>query len=170
MGSNALNTAYNALLKVIKFLLAVFSAVLVVVVFTNVVSRYFLDFALAWAEETARFLLIWVTFLGAILVHDSNEHMGLEFVVQALPGKIRTVVLMIADIIIIAILAFIVKGGITITIDNLAWKSAALEIPYGLVYSIVPVSAFILTIQTVAKLFILGKELLESESNVSHNL
>lgn len=143
---------YEGFLKGIKYLLVVLSTVLIVVVFSNVISRYFLHASLAWADETARFLFIWITFLGAILAHDRSEHMNLDIVIKNVPKKVGLTLLIIANLIVVGILGLITKGGMTIMIENYEWMTPALEISYGLVYSIVPVSGVILILQTLARI------------------
>lgn len=167
MVNNFISTIYNSLLKVIKFLLLILSTVLVVVVFANVISRYFLHFSLAWADETARFLFIWISFLGGILAHAYSEHMGFDLISKSVPEKIGKLILIVSNIIVLIILGMIIKGGITMTIENFNWLTPALQISYGLVYSIVPISGIILAFQTLAKIYVLVKTLFKS--NLLHN-
>lgn len=157
MVTNRLSTLYDLLLKIIGVIITVLFSALVIVTFSNVVSRYFLDFALAWAEETARFLFIWITFLGAVLAHAYNEHMGLDLVVNSLPQKIGKVLLFLSKCVILVILYMMIKGGITIWIQNIDWMTPALEISYGKVYSIVPICSIILAIQTIVSMIKLLK-------------
>lgn len=159
-----LNTFYGGLLKGIKLLLTVLVTALCIVVFGNVISRYFLHFALAWSDEAARFLFIWVTFLGAILANAKNEHMNLDIVIQKVPAKLGKTILILANIVVLVILAFVLKGGTTITIENLEWMSPAMEISYGMVFSIVPISCVILMLQTLAKLYGIIKSFKTSDS------
>lgn len=148
-----INAMYSGLLKAIKWILVVLVTVLVVVVFANVISRYFLDFALAWAEEIARFIFIWLTFLGAILALAHNEHMRFNLLVKSLPDKLGKIALVLANAVIIFLLGLVIKGGITIVIQNYDWLTPALQISYGLVYTIVPISGVIMFLQTSAIIY-----------------
>jgi TRAP-type transport system small permease protein len=153
MRVNILSDLYNGFLKIVKYAVTILGSILVIVVFSNVISRYFLHASLAWADETARFLFIWLSFLGAILANATNEHMHLDFVVEKLPKKVGQVVLVLANFAILFILSIVFKGGITVTLENLHWMSPALEISYGLVYSIAPISVAVLILQTIARIF-----------------
>ena len=161
MGINVVNTFYNGLLKGIKYLIVVLGSILIVVVFFNVISRSFLNSSLGWVDETARFLFIWLTFLGAILANATNEHMHLDFVVDLLPKKVGQVIVVAANTVVLIILGLIVKGGITIVIQNYDWMTPALEISYGLVYTIVPISGVILMIQIIARIINIIRSMLE---------
>ncbi|WHH61300.1 TRAP transporter small permease [Petroclostridium sp. X23] len=147
-----IRSIYERLLTGIKYLLVLLSTVLIVVVFSNVISRYFLHNSLAWADETARFLFIWITFLGAVLAHDRSEHMNLDIVIQSVPRKVGLTLLVIANLIVVGILILITKGGFTVVIENYEWMTPALEISYGMVYSVVPACGVILLLQTLARI------------------
>lgn len=141
------------MLRIVKFLIAIMAAVLVIVVFSNVLGRYFFNFALAWAEETARFLFIWLSFLGAILANAHAEHMHLTLFVDRVPNKIGKVMLIFANIVVLIILGLLVDGGATMVAQNYNWQTPALEISYGLVYSIAPISCIIMMMQVAARLY-----------------
>ena len=64
-----------AIARTLDLLLAVMLAVLVASLAWQVFGRYVLDRAPAWSEELARFLMVWVTMLGAAAVMDVvGEH------------------------------------------------------------------------------------------------
>ena len=45
-----------------EWLVLLMLAAMAVIVFTNVALRYLTNFSLTWAEEVARYLMIWMTF------------------------------------------------------------------------------------------------------------
>lgn len=153
MGRSVIQSWHGALLKAIRMLIAVMAAVLIVVVFSNVIGRYFFNFALAWAEETARFLFIWLSFMGAVLANAHFEHMNLDLFVKLAPRRIGRLMLIAGNGIVLFILGVLVDGGITMTIQNYNWETPALELSYGVVYSIVPICCFIMLLQTFARLY-----------------
>lgn len=153
MTEKLISTAYNYLLKIVRFLLVVATVALVVVVFANVICRYFLDASLAWSGEAARFLFIWTSLLGIVLANESHEHMKFDLLVKRVSEKAAQVISIVAYLVIIAVLILILRGGITIVINNLTWMTPALDISYGFVYSIVPICASILILQTVARIY-----------------
>lgn len=136
--------------KGIRVLLCVLMVFLVIVVFSNAVSRYFLDISIPWADEASRFMFIWVSFLGAILAFKSKEHMRFNLVVNLIPKRLSSLVKAIANLITLGILVILINGGITLVTQNMDWYTPALEIPYGVVYFIVPVSCIVLAVLAVS--------------------
>ena len=63
---------------------------MVVLVFTNVVLRYVFNSGIATSEELSRWLLVWLTFLGAIVALREHAHLGVDTLVRALPPLGKT--------------------------------------------------------------------------------
>src|ERR1044071_8404982 len=64
---------------------------MVVLVFSNVVMRYAFNSGIATSEELSRWLLVWLTFLGAIVALRQHAHLGVDTLVRALPPRGRFV-------------------------------------------------------------------------------
>jgi TRAP-type C4-dicarboxylate transport system permease small subunit len=62
-------------------------AAMVVLVFTNVVLRYLFNSGIATSEELSRWLLVWLTFLGAIVALRQHAHLGVDTLVRMLPAR-----------------------------------------------------------------------------------
>jgi TRAP-type C4-dicarboxylate transport system permease small subunit len=62
---------------------------MVVLVFSNVVLRYVFNSGIATSEELSRWLLVWLTFLGAIVAMRQHAHLGVDTLVRALPPRGR---------------------------------------------------------------------------------
>src|SRR4051812_32621596 len=59
---------------------------MVVLVFTNVTLRYLFNSGIPTSEELSRWLLVWLTFLGAIVALRQHAHLGVDSLVRALPA------------------------------------------------------------------------------------
>jgi len=154
LGAGALLEAVRSLVeRVLGALCAVLLASMVLVVFANVVARYWVNASIGWSEEVSRFMFIWVTFLGSVLAFRKGEHLGLDLLVKALPATAAHVVLVAGDLLVVGALAYLTIGGVDMTADSLAsgWVSSAVPVPYGYVYLVVPVSFALMLLDGVAK-------------------
>jgi TRAP-type C4-dicarboxylate transport system permease small subunit len=77
--------AIEGFCRLIEIAIAGFLAVMVVMVFGNVVLRYAFNSGIVVSEELSRWLFLWVTFLGAIVALKEGAHLGSDFVVSRLP-------------------------------------------------------------------------------------
>lgn len=64
--------------------IALLLAVMVVLVFGNVVLRYAFNSGITVSEEVARWLFVWLTFLGAIVALREHGHLGTDMLVARL--------------------------------------------------------------------------------------
>jgi len=71
--------------RFLKFVIAGFLAVMVVLVFGNVVLRYAFNSGITVSEELSRWLMVWLTFLGAVVALRDHAHLGVDTLVRALP-------------------------------------------------------------------------------------
>ena len=69
----------------LKFAIAACLAVMVVLVFGNVLLRYGFNSGITVSEELSRWLLVWLTFLGAIVALRQHAHLGVDTLVRMLP-------------------------------------------------------------------------------------
>ena len=149
--------------NVLSYVVAVLLVLMSLTVFSNVIFRYFLDFSLAWYEEVSRFLLIWIVFLGAVVAYIKSDHLGIDVLLLVLPPRVRWMVVILSDLLVLIALAIMFQGGWVMTADSLAsgWVAASVPIPYGYVYMVGPISAALMFVQAIIKLVMDSKSLKE---------
>jgi len=148
-----IETIYQALEKVLLYIVMILLALMVIIVFANVVSRYYLQFSLAWSEEIARFMLVWLVFLGSFLAYIHDEHLGLDILVKRFPPTLRKVVATVTNLLVIFALYAVMEGGYLLMMANFDWLSASAEIPQGYIYAIVPIACGLMILQTILKTY-----------------
>jgi TRAP-type C4-dicarboxylate transport system permease small subunit len=85
----------NTLVRPIEAIIAACMAVMLLLVFGNVVLRYAFNTGIAVSDELSRLLFVWMVFLGAAAALFEHAHLGVDSLVQALPrtGKVICFVL-----------------------------------------------------------------------------
>ena len=56
------------LIKVVENVLIIMFAIMAVLVFGNVILRYGFNSGIVYSEEVSRFLFVWLTLIGALIV------------------------------------------------------------------------------------------------------
>ena len=106
---------YESLLKVIttvvKWVMVFFASVIFVVICFTVFTRYVLNYVPSWSEEVPRYLLVWITYLGAGLAVNYREHIRLEIFFDMLPPLARQVGHLILNLLVAIVGAIMVIYG-----------------------------------------------------------
>lgn len=113
---------------------------LIGVITLQIISRVFFN-AVPWTEEVARFLLIWITFLGAALAFQQGRHIAVSFVVDALPPKINRLARMMASLAIILFMGALVVIGYEYMQVQSFQRSPSLRWSMSYIYAVMPISA-----------------------------
>ena len=109
-------------------------------VLAQVVARKFFE-PLVWSEELARYLFIWVAFLGGVIAHQRRSHIHISLVVDRAGPKLKRVLGVFADVAAITFsLIFVIKGWRLIQ-NNLDIETVTLFFDFWVVYLVVPLSA-----------------------------
>ena len=96
----------------IEALIAAALAVMVVLVFGNVVLRYGFNSGITVSEEISRWLFIWMTFLGAVVALKEHGHLGVDMVVQKLPPIGKKICLAVGHAVMLYIVWLLLQGSI----------------------------------------------------------
>lgn len=130
----------KAIVKVLRSLSFLCFAVMIVVVFAQVILRYFFGAPLAWSDELARLLLVWVSFMGVTLVHYSDAgHPAVTFVIEKFPEAVQEIVGCVLNIAIAMGFLVIFKASLDYTLANQKFVSAVLHYPNAIKYAVVPI-------------------------------
>lgn len=108
-----MNRLLNAYCRLLDFVIACCLAIMVVLVFGNVVLRYVFNSGVMVSEEMSRWFFVWMIFIGAVSALHENDHLGTDFLVGRLPpiGKRICAVLSLAGMIYTSWL--LIRGTIT---------------------------------------------------------
>ena len=127
-------------------------AMITVVVFLQVASRYLFDFPLEWSEEVSRFGFVWLVFAGAGLLVRTGDHLKVSTFVDPLPGKAKRVIAVAVEVAILICAVFFFAGGWRLARNEWRQLSPAIEAPMGIVYLVIPVSAAFMVLWSVVRL------------------
>lgn len=142
--------------RTIELLLVIIFALLILDVSWQVFSRYIIGRSSSFTEEFARFALIWLAVLGAAYLNGKRGHLAIDFYLQKLPPDRlrRRQIIIELFMLVFALIVMVIGGGNLVYITlHLGQTSPALQIPLGLVYSIVPFSGLLIVFFSVHHIF-----------------
>ncbi len=88
-----------------------------VIAFAAVFYRFVLLSPLRWSEEAARYMMVWVTFLGAGYAMGRGKHIGVTLFIEKLPEKGRRFAIFVAEIVILIFLLAVARQGINLIVS-----------------------------------------------------
>ncbi|MDB5853925.1 MAG: C4-dicarboxylate transporter permease [Herminiimonas sp.] len=113
----------------VEWLMAIALAVMMVLVFSNVVLRYGFGSGIAWAEELSRLMFVWLIFLGAILALRRHAHLGMELIQARLPRWARRSCAVLSHLLMLYGLWLFFVGSWAQTLIGLSTYSTVMRYP-----------------------------------------
>lgn len=133
--------------QIIRIVLVCLMGLLVLDVIWQVFTRYVLQSPSTFTDELARYLLIWISFLGAAYYSGQQAHIAIDILSRKLSSARRIMLenLIRLLIIVFAFCVLVVGGG---HLMYLTWHfrqiTPSLQIPIALVYLVGPLSGLLI--------------------------
>lgn len=119
-------------------------AAMAIIIFSNVVLRYSTSQSIEWAEEVARYLMVWLTFLGAGPVLRYGGHIAVDNFQDSLPTQWARAVRVFIAVLLTGFFAFIIWYGL-IYVERVQYQmTPTTQISMSWVYAAMPVGGVLL--------------------------
>lgn len=143
------------LTKIMKYVIIALFIWMTVSLSIQVVARYIFMKSFVWSEESARYCMIWMIFLGAAEVIFNSEHIKVTIVEDLLGGLGKKVIIIIQNIIgLIFSVILLWYSFPQVKLASLA-VSSNMDINMGIIYAIFPVAAIMMILGYLAKIVLL---------------
>lgn len=119
-------------------LIAMLSA-MTLIVGGNISLRYLTGHSLPWADEAARYLMIWMTFSGAGLVLRTGGHVAITNLQDALPQMGQKILRALLVLGLLIFFGFMVWVGMQYAQRMQYQVTPALRLPFKYIYAAMPV-------------------------------
>ncbi|MGH7361585.1 MAG: TRAP transporter small permease [Candidatus Methylomirabilales bacterium] len=140
-GASVPGRLFRGLMVLVEVWVMVLLIAMTLLVTVAVFYRYVLGASLVWYDEFASYLLVWLTFYGAVIAAYHRRHIAFETLVERLRPAARRGVAVAAEVCVLAfqgillyygwVLAEAIKGDTAVSLE---WVSM------GWIYSVLPVS------------------------------
>ena len=111
------------LVSIVEWIMVCMFAIMAILVFCNVVLRYGFNSGIVYSEEASRFMFMWLTLIGALIVMKDHGHLGMNSVVSRLGERGQRICRFLADMLTLACCLLLVHGTwaqVIIGMDELA--------------------------------------------------
>jgi len=125
----------NLYCKLLSAVMALALFVMVLLVFGNVVLRYAFNSGITVSEELARWLFVWVTFMGAVVALREHAHLGTDALVARLPPAGKKFCLVLGHVTMIYVCWLVYQGSMVQTKINMDVLAPSSQLPLAVVYA-----------------------------------
>ena len=130
-----MNRLINAYCRFLSVIIVAMLAIMVIMVFGNVVMRYGFNSGITLSEELSRWLFVWMTFLGAIIALNERGHLGTDSLVSRLSVRGKKICLSLSYILMLYMCWLVFWGTWEQTKINLTTTSAVMETSMATFYA-----------------------------------
>lgn len=145
-----MNKAKNILDQILKVVSVVLFIAMVLLTTYQVIARYVFKSPSSISEVLTRYAFVWLIIVSATYVFGQRDHIAITFLRDKFKGVGRKIIdVAIECVIIIFSATIMVYGGFTVTQMNMLQYDSMLNIPTGIVYSIIPICGVLIILYSI---------------------
>ena len=134
--------AFNrALLASCRWGVILLVATITVIVALGVFFRFVLNNSLPWTEEVAKFVMVWLAFIGAPVVLREGGHIAIDIVPTRLPAPLGIIAMMLIQLIVMVVLAVLVFQGWALAWNALPQLATTVDVSLFYIFLAVPIGS-----------------------------
>jgi TRAP-type C4-dicarboxylate transport system permease small subunit len=139
---------FERLTRILELLLALAFIAAVALNFANVVGRYVLGWTILGSDEVQIFIMVGMTFLGAVVVTWREQHLRMDVLVQLCPAPVQTVLRWADLILMIVLCGFVFVESLTYAVNmfRLGRLSDSADVPMWIPHGAVAFGFGIITL------------------------
>ena len=145
-----MDKAKNILDQILKVVSVVLFIAMVLLTTYQVIARYIFKSPSSISEVLTRYAFVWLIIVSATYVFGQRDHIAITFLRDKFKGMGRKIIdVAIECVIIIFSATIMVYGGFTVTRMNMLQYDSMLNIPTGIVYSIIPICGVLIILYSI---------------------
>jgi len=127
----------------VEYLLFGLGFSMAILVAVQVFCRYGLNSSLFWSEELARYMLVWLSFLGATVAYYRSLHPGVDALVSRMSPARRRITQVLVHITAMSLALVMVISGCQFAWFVRMQISPAMAVPKWIILAVIPLSGLI---------------------------
>jgi len=135
--------------RAVEFVCALILGVLILDIWIGVFGRYVFELPVTWAEELARYLMIWAALLAVSCGVARREHVAVTALLHRIPIRTRRWIDLAIDALAFAFFAFLCYFGIGMTQQGTTQYATIFEMTMTIPFASVPISSALVCVQLV---------------------
>jgi tripartite ATP-independent transporter DctM subunit len=125
----------------------------IVILLAGVVARYAFHSPLAWSDELAAVLFLWIGLLGSAVAFQRGEHMRLSFVLERMGPRLRSLAEAFGLVVALVFLIALIGPAVTFAVHEHVISTPALGIPNSARVAAMPVGFALMILIAIERLW-----------------
>ncbi len=152
--SGPLERPFKKILVVVRVLLGVLMLAAIAINFVNVIARRLFNEPIMWNEEALIYIIVWMVFMGAVLVSWDGRHLRMDLLSSSLTGGWGKAVNALAVATLIALCGYVIvhSYGVIATFAGTGQVSIAAEIPMTVPHIAIPIGFVLILVGVLIRL------------------
>ncbi|MCC7041986.1 MAG: TRAP transporter small permease [Burkholderiales bacterium] len=138
--------------RLAEWVVIVTFVVMVVVTVAQVAGRYVFSYSLPWADELARYCLVWMVFIGMVVAFARGAHITADLLRERYHGRIGLVMLTVIDVANAALFIALLYGGMLLVQIAATQMTPGLGISKSWIYAALPLGAVLMLWELVRQI------------------
>jgi len=143
---------YGWAIQGMEYLVIGLVGALAILVAVEVFFRYVLNASISWYDEFAGYLLVWVTFWGAVLALDRGRHIGFETLVERFSILAQNLIMTIVYLLLIGLQIVLIYYGWMLTTQLTGETAITLPVPIGVIYLVIPTTGTLMLLICIMRI------------------
>lgn len=149
---NSIKKLLGYIENAIEYLSMATLVIMVILIFTQVITRYIFHFVLTWSEETSIILMIWFGFISVAIGVKRGIHLNISALVNLFPKSLQKIIYILDEVAVLVFGIIAVTCGIDLTKATLDSTLPATQLPSAVIYAVLPVSGVMLSIYALVRI------------------
>lgn len=139
--------------------ISIIMVIIVIVVGLQVCFRYILNLPLAWTEEIARYIFVWLTYFGAVIALNYGILISVDLLTKKFSPRMQYILALLRGIIVAVFLLVVTVYSVSLLTIVFPTKSPATQISMFYPYLAVPFGTFLMLFYVIRNIIITIREL-----------
>ena len=144
-----INRVFYGVDRIMDWFLGLVMTVMLVVVTLQVWYRFVLNDPLSWSEELARYLFVWISFIGSAVGVRMNVHLGIDLIEKIMTPTGHKILSVVVNLLVQIFLVIVIYWGVKILSVVRFQTSASMGIPMTYPYLAVPVGSALMLLNSL---------------------
>jgi TRAP-type C4-dicarboxylate transport system, small permease component len=139
----------DCIYKLVTYANTVLFAILILIIFAQVVLRYAFATSVIWGEELSKFIFVWLMFLGISSGIYNSKHLGIAYFAGKVSARGQLLIKYFCYGLTIMFFSILCVTGAMLSLMNMDSLSPVLNVAYGYVYVIIPLSSLFCVLYSI---------------------